>query len=50
MINENNSDVNLVGVDTDGNTLGTELIDSITLTHEHDLKLLSVREVVDVLS
>ena len=45
-----NSDVNLVGVDTDGNTLGTELIDSIALTHEHDLKLLSVREVVDVLS
>jgi len=45
-----NSDVDLVLVHTDGDTLGTELVDTVTLTHEHNLQLLSVREVVDVLS
>lgn len=30
-------------------TLGTELVDTIGLTHEHDLELLSIRVVVDVL-
>ena len=44
-----NADVDLVLVNSDGDSLGTELVDTIGLSHEHNLELLSVGEVVDVL-
>ena len=44
-----NADVDLVLVNSDGDSLGTELVNTIGLSHEHDLQLLSVGEVVDVL-
>jgi len=44
------SDVDLILVNSDGNTLGTEMVDTVRFTHEHNLELLSVREVIDVLS
>jgi hypothetical protein len=43
------TDVNLVLVNSDGDSLGSELVDTIGLSHEHNLELLSVGEVVDVL-
>jgi hypothetical protein len=43
-----NTDINLVLVYSNMNFLGAKLIDSVTLTHEHDLELLSVGEVVNV--
>lgn len=44
------SDVDLVLVDLDHHTLRTELINTFGLAHEHDLKLLALRIVVNVLS
>ena len=44
------TDVYLVLLDSDPHSLRSELIDSLALTHEHDLQLLSLRVVVDELS
>jgi len=44
-----NSDVNLVLVHLDRNLLATELVDTLRLAHEHDLQLLSIGVVIDVL-
>ena len=44
------TDVNAVHVNTDDDTLGSELVNTLGLTHEHDLELLAVGVVVDVLS
>lgn len=41
--------VNLVFVDFDAHTLAAELVNALRLTHEHDLELLAVRVVIDVL-
>jgi len=49
-VSTTNSDVDLVLIHSHRDTLGTELIDTITLSHKHDLKLLSIGEVVDILS
>jgi hypothetical protein len=45
-----NSDVNLVFVDSDCDSLGAELVDTLTFSHEHDLEFLAFRVVVDELS
>ena len=42
--------VNLVLVNSNSNSLRSELIDTLTFSHKHNLKLLSVRVVVDELS
>jgi hypothetical protein len=42
--------VNLILVDSDVDSLGTELIDSFTFSHEHDLQSGSLWVVVNVLS
>jgi hypothetical protein len=44
------ADVDLVLLNFDRDSLGTELVDAVRLAHEHDLQLLTVGEVVDVLS
>ena len=44
-----NSNVDLVLVDLDVNTLAAELVDTLGFSHEHDLQLLTVGVVVDVL-
>ena len=49
-VTSTNTDVDLVLVNSDSDSLGSELVDTIGLSHEHDLQLLSVGEVVDVLS
>jgi len=49
-VTSSDSDVDLVLVNSDSDSLGSELVDTIRLSHEHDLQLLSVGEVVDVLS
>ena len=49
-VTSTNTDVDLVFVNSDSDSLGSELVDTIGLSHEHDLQLLSVGEVVDVLS
>jgi hypothetical protein len=41
--------VYLVLVYADSNTLGTELVDALALSKEHDLKPLSLRVVIDEL-
>ena len=43
-----NSDVDSVHVNSDGDSLGSELVDTFAFSHEEDLQLLSFREVVDV--
>ena len=43
-----NTDVDLVFVHTHCHALGSELVDTLRLSHEHDLQLLSVWVVVDV--
>ena len=43
-----NADPVLVDLDVD--TLATELVNTLGLAHKHDLKLLAVRVIVDVLS
>ena len=43
------SDLDLVLDTLDGNALCAKLVDTLRLTHEHDLELLPVRVVVDVL-
>lgn len=43
-----NADPILVDLDVD--TLATELVNTLGLAHKHDLKLLAVRVIVDVLS
>jgi len=43
-------DLNLVTDAHDADALAAELVHAVALTHEHDLQLLSVRVVVDVLS
>ena len=43
-------DLNFVSFDLDLHLTGTELIDSLTLAHEHNLELLAIWVVVDVLS
>jgi len=48
-VTSTNTDVDLVLVNSDGDSLGTELVNTVGLSHEHDLQLLSVGEVVDVL-
>jgi len=44
------TDVDLVFFNSDADLLATELVDTLTLTHEHDFQLLAVRVVVYVLS
>ena len=44
-----NSDVDAVLVDADDDALGAELVDALALAHKHDLELLAVGIVVDVL-
>ena len=44
-----NSDLNLVTNASDHHALGAELVSALGLAHEHDLELLTVRVVVDVL-
>lgn len=44
------TNVDLVFVNADQHALASELIDTLRLAHEHDLQLLAVRVVVDVLS
>jgi len=43
------SDVNLIFFDLDIDSLATELVDTLLLTHEHDLQVLAIGVVVDVL-
>jgi len=43
------TDVNLVVVDTNIHLLGTELVDALLLTEEHDLQLGTLWVIVDVL-
>jgi len=45
-----NSDVDSIHVDSDWDFLGTELVNTLGLSHEEDLQLLSLWEIVDVLS
>jgi len=45
-----NTDVNTVHINTNDNALCSELVDALGFTHEHDLELLAVGVVVDVLS
>ena len=44
-----NSDLNLVFDAFDHDSLGAELVDTFRFSHEHDLKLLPVGIVVDIL-
>jgi len=44
-----NTDVNLVLVDSDVDFLGTELVDTLRLSQEHDLELGPLWVIVDVL-
>ena len=44
------TDVNLVLLNSNPDSLRSKLIDTLALTHEHDLQLLSLRVVVDELS
>jgi len=48
-VTSTDTDVDLVSVNSDGDSLGAELVNTIALTHEHNLQLLAVREVVNVL-
>jgi len=43
-------DKDLAAFDLDAHTLLTELIDTLRLAHEHDLELVAVGEVVDVVA
>ena len=45
-----NSDFNVIFLDLDSDSLGSELVDSLGLTHEHDLELGSFRVVIDEFS
>lgn len=49
-VSTSNTDVDLVLVDTDPYPLGSELVDTLVLSHKHDLELLSLRVVVNKLS
>lgn len=44
------SDVDLIFVDFDADTLAAEVVNTLGFTHKHNLKLLAIRVVVDVLS
>jgi hypothetical protein len=44
------SDIDLVFVNPNVDFLGSELVDTVAFTHEHDFKLLTVWEVVNILS
>ena len=44
------TDVNLVLLNLDGDTLAPELVNTLRLTHEHDFELGAIGVVVDVLS
>ena len=45
-----NTNLNLISLfKLHSNALGTELVDTLLLSHEHDLQLITVRVVVDVL-
>ena len=44
------ANVDLILVNFDAHTLAAKLVDAFALTHKHDLELLAVRVVIDVLS
>ena len=49
-VSTTNSDINSIHVYLNGNSLGSKLINTFALSHEKDLQLLSLREVVDIFS
>jgi hypothetical protein len=49
-ISSAHSNLDALLLDLDGDTLGAELVDTLALSHEHDLELRSLWVVVDVLS
>jgi len=49
-VSTSNSDFDTLLLNLDGDSLGTELVNAFSLSHEHDLELGPLRVVVDELS